>query len=252
MRVCAHAWLILAVALRTGTLSASDSPIGYIQSVDGLAQIRTARGQARPVEPFAPLRSGDTLAVQRGVVSVCDMRTGASFEVREGKELALPDTVAPENPSAYAQLLAAWRALTEPPTQGKDAVTRGKRRTTWPDEVRFAARVPIHFRWRTHEPAATFDLRRVDPQPQTLAHTERPTNPLPWPDAVPRTPGSYAWAVHDAHGTRLTSGQFTVMSDEQAAAQRRRFAEQAGTALDEQHRARLAELLAARDGYLLD
>jgi len=230
---------------------AEGDPIGYVRSLDGLARIRAATGEERLAEPFCLLRVGDTIAVQNGVMVVCDMRTGESFEVQAGNTLALPPTVARPNHSLYKSLRAALRALTRAPKQTGVAVVRGGARRTWPDEVSFAPSAAIQFRWRAAA-AATFDLRRVEPQPEPVLHSDQPSSPLPWSGVVHRIPGRYVWEVRDAHGARLASGQFTLMTEAEASTQRERFVAQTPAQLGAQQRNLVAELLAAQDGYVFN
>lgn len=256
MRWASRTALVIAVvAVAAGRSSVSHgaegNPIGYVRSLNGPARIRAATGEERLAEPFCLLWVGDTIAVQNGVAVVSDMRTGESFEVQAGNSLALPPTVARPNRSLYKSLRAALRALTSAPKQTGVAVVRGEARRTWPDQVSFAPSAAIQFRWRAAA-AATFDLRRVEAQPALVLHSDQPLSPLPWPGAVHRIPGRYVWEVRDSHGARLASGQFTVMTEAEAGAQRERFMTQTPTELDAQQRSLIAELLAAHDGYVLN
>jgi hypothetical protein len=254
-RWVAHTALMTAVIAFAATPMVSrgdvNSPIGYLRTVDGTAAILSAHGE-RPAEPFSALRSGDTLTVGSGTVVVCDMRTGESFEVRAGNTLSLPDTVARPNRPLYERLRAALSALTTVPEQTGPARVRGKARSAWPDQLWLAPHAAVQFRWSSGAAAGSFELRRLEPRPELVAHSDHPLSPWPWPGAVPRTPGRYLWEVHDASGGRLASGQFTLMTEVEAHTQRERYIAQAAAQFDAPQRALLAELLAARDGYVLD
>ena len=238
--------LVVPVAL---AVTGDGGPSGYIRIVEGEAHIESA-GARKVAQPFVPITIDDVVVVERGRVVVCDIRSAEQFEVLAGQRFALPRKPSRPLASLRAKLQAALAALTEPP-QTESAHVRGRHGKIWPNNASFAPAAHIQFRWSSDTVAARFVLFRANPAPQQLFEASHPSNPQPWPSAVPCAPGRYEWHLTDSSGELVFLGHFTMLSEVEAAERRARYAKVARARFGVHHQEIGIELLAAKDQYFL-
>jgi hypothetical protein len=254
-RVRIGLWVSLFVLIALKPCSSAgqwaQEPVGYIRTMDGAVRIESG-SRTREAEPFAPVFANDRVVVENGTAVVCDVRTGESTEVHAGKPFSLPQTVAHPNAGLRERLVTAFQALTSEPEQTGKAMVRGIGvAEPRPNEVAFAPGAHVFFRWIGHDQSAQLSLFRLTPEPELVYRADVPSSHMTWPAGVVPVAGRYKWEARDKDGTALGSGQFILMTSEEAATQRERYRAQATDKFGPESRELMIELLAAQDGYFL-
>lgn len=241
----------MSVALAAMPAADDGEPDAVCFPVMGRGTIVTPGGVRLPIGSLSAVMSGDRVQVDSGYVVVSDFRLGTRRRVAAGGRFQLPEARHPKPPSTWELLRQALaQAIHGPDELRQGGAVRGSGHAFWPDTAYFAPTSAIVFRWRGACPAmGTIRLRdeRGDSAIVALDGTLASEGGVAWPATVARTPGRWAWSVHDEDGVCVGGGRFEILTEAQAADARGRYLEQAERKLGAKERDLGAALMAAED-----
>lgn len=223
---------------------------GYIVTYgDAMAK----NGLRIPVGTLSPLMEGDSLVVESGTITVFDFRNGSSSQYGENSRFVIPAVIDPTLPGRLERLAdAIKRTLNQPQRNRIGGSVRGARAAFWPDGGRFAPELPIVFEWWRVRPAPARILVQAGDRAEDLEVNQAApgSGALTWSHEWADLSGPVTWTLLDDDGESLGGGEFTVLTPEQAEAERARF-EEAAASIDVIPRSLAASVLAAADGAFL-
>jgi hypothetical protein len=238
-RIARVLWIVLvflpvmAVAGSPAGPRSSPAPDGVCYPVNGTGYIVTHVGGLKiPVGTLSPLVEGDSLVVLQGTVTFLDFRTRQSPVYGAGTRLTIPFVKRPDPPAWWKRLEEiVVQSLSGPELERIGGSVRdGGARTFWPDSARFAPQVPVVFEWSGVRPAPTTLRICVGTDTTKLEVTAGPSGRgvQLWKLPAPAPEGTITWTLVDSDGESLGGGQFVILAEAAAEAERQRFLQAAG------------------------
>lgn len=256
----AAAIVILSLAALVGAASGqAASPVAFIRDVSGTARIIAAKAPQvpRPAEPFVTLFEKDIVEVESGSLVLFDLSAGSEQRLGAPSRFVVHRAQPAQRATGMEAIIATLARIVRQPDQMVVAGVRGDevQGRAWPAEgMRFAAGAQIKFLWEEKSSAKAERLRLLVPHsagPQVYAYPN-PSNPMAWPESMPRIAGHYQWEVRaQGRADPIAFGAFEIMDEATLAGQRALYRQKATERFPENLVEVGMELLAAQDGCFL-
>ena len=235
------------------------TPDGVCCPVQGTGYIVTYTDQLRkeglkvPIVTLSPLVEGDSLVVETGTITFMDFRNGQSSVYGAGTRLKIPAVIDPQRPSWWEHLEDfVVRSMSEPERNRLGGSVRGGQAAFWPEGGRFAPELPIVFEWwRVRRAPVALRICAGDDATELDVSRKKPvSDAVAWRRSDAVVSGKVLWYLLDSKRDTIGSGEFVILTKEEAEKERQRF-RQAAAAIGVIPQDLAAAVLAAADKAFL-
>lgn len=231
--VCLLSLAVVQVsAAAPGEGSSPEIPDGVCYPVNGSGFIYRASGSGDldklPIGPFSAIFEGDSLVIEAGTVTVIDFRNRQRSDYGKDTRFKIPYVIDPNAPKQWEEIKRRLREVFRDRIDYETSASRAGVLKLWPDEgVEFAPDVPITLTWSVDTTATAIQIVSSNGRKkQDILASEVAKREVAWhPDVMPS--GEVSWAILDADGEPILTGEFKVLTPAQADEKRKMYRAQA-------------------------